>query len=188
LGGPVRAAVRSFAAACYADAEQERELPVLRAAFASFLLVLCACTPAADEEAADVDTPTPRNPFFGTWQVTHASVAPWWKGPGEGPDPDPAMDEFTLHADKTIGAPLLTCTKPSYATNIVPARGLFQGNLPDPPKDAAALGFTAPDITVLTYSCTDNNADISLDFPMRDDGQIMLGLDNVVYTFRRTGD
>ena len=38
----------------------------------------------------------------------------------------------------------------------------------------------------MSYSCTSGGADISLDFPMLDDDQIMLGLDNVIYTFQRT--
>jgi hypothetical protein len=159
----------------------------LRLVLASLVLAFAACTPAAEEAPAGVDTPTPRNPFFGTWELTSARIAPWWKGPGEEPAADPAMTTFTLQADKTTGPPLLTCAKPSFSTNIVPQRSLFEGNLPDPPADAAALGFTSPDITQLTYSCTDNPADVSLDFPRLDDETILLGLDNVIYTFRLTG-
>jgi len=40
---------------------------------------------------------------------------------------------------------------------------------------------------MLTFSCEDNARNVSLDFPMTDDGSILLGLDNVVYTFTRTG-
>ena len=69
----------------------------------------------------------------------------------------------------------------------MPPRSLFEGNLPDPARDAAALGITDLDVTVLTLYCSDNNADVSLDFPMRDAETILLGLDNVVYTFKRTG-
>jgi hypothetical protein len=135
-----------------------------------------------------VDVPTPRNPFFGTWELTSARIAPWWDQQGEEPAPDPAFSKFTLAADKSSGPPIVTCAKPQYATNIMAQRSLFQGNLPDPAANAAELGVTAPDVTVMSYSCAEGADDVSLDFPMRDDGSILLGLDNVIYTFRRTSN
>jgi len=155
------------------------------------LALAAACSPAAETPAAQtpaegVDAITPRNPFFGTWELTAARVAPWWNRQGEEPAPDPAFAKFTLAADKASGPPIVTCTKPAYSTNIVPPRALFEGNLPDPAKDAAALGIVALDITSLTFTCEDGNADVSLDFPMVDDDTILLGLDSLVYTFRRT--
>jgi hypothetical protein len=154
---------------------------------AVLLAVTTACSPAADAPAEGVDAITPRNPFFGAWELTATRVAPWWDKQGEEPAPDPALMKFTLAADKSSGPPIVTCSKPTYSTNIVPPRLLFEGNLPDPAKDAAALGITALDITSLTYGCEDNTASISLDFPMVDDDTILLGLDNVLYTFKRTG-
>lgn len=151
------------------------------------LLAASACSPAAEEPAAGVDVATPRNPFFGTWELTAARVAPWWDKTGEEPAADPALSKFTLAADKSTGAPIVTCSKPSYSTNMVTPATLFQGNLPDPNADAAALGITSPDITMLSYSCEDDAKDVALDFPMVNDEKILLGLDNVIYTFRRTG-
>lgn len=160
---------------------------VLRVALAVAVLGLAACSPAAEKaEPAGAEVPTPRNPFFGTWEITHARIAPWWKGPGDDPVADPAFTRFSLQADKTSGPPLLTCDTPNFATNIVSPDGLFQGNLPNPVTDAAALGFTSTEITTMSYSCTSGGADVSLDFPMLDEDQIMLGLDNVIYTFQRT--
>lgn len=156
--------------------------------FISFcLLTLVGCSPASEPLAASADAIAPRNPFFGTWELTAARIAPWWDRQGEEPTPDPAFKTLTLAADKSSGPPIITCAKPSYSTNIVPPRALFEGNLPDPAKDAAAFGITALDITTLTYSCEDNAANVSLDFPMADDGTILLGLDNTVYKFKRTG-
>lgn len=160
---------------------------MLRFLFAFLVaLALVGCTPATVEEPAGADVATPRNPFFGTWEVTHARIAPWWKGEGEEPAADPDFTRFTLQADATTGPPMLTCDDPQYATNLTIAQGLFQGNLPDPAANAAALGFKAPDITVLSYTCKSGTADIALDFAMLDDGQIMLALSNVLYTFSRT--
>ncbi len=164
------------------------EFSLLRFLSASLaVLVAAACTPATEDAPAGADVATPRNPFFGAWEVTHARIAPWWKGPGEEPAADPGFTRFTLQADASSGPPLLTCDDPQYSTNIMPARSLFQGNLPDPAIDAAALGFRSPDITVLSFTCQSGTADISVDFAMLDDGQILLGLDNVIYTFQRTG-
>lgn len=158
----------------------------------AFGAVLAACTPAAEEKpaepavAAGPDAITPHNPFFGTWGITSAKIAPWWDGKGEEPAPDQAMSTISFAADKTTGAALLTCDKPKYAVNIIPERSLFEGNLPDPAKDAAALGFTSSTVTSLNYTCVIGTGDVSLDFPMINDDTIMLGLDNVLYTFQRT--
>jgi len=168
--------------------QRQRELGlIMRGFIIACFLAAAACSPAAEGPAEGVDAITPRNPFFGTWKLAATRVAPWWDSQGQEPAPDPAFTTFTLAADKSSGPPIVTCGKPSYSTNIVPPRSLFEGNLPDPAKDAAALGLTALDITSLTYSCEDNSATVSLDFPMLDDNTILLGLDNMVYTFKRAG-
>ncbi len=155
-------------------------------------LALAACTPAAETPAKPAEHAedgamaiTPANPFFGSWEIIGAKIAPWWDGKGEEPAPDPAMTKFTLGANASTGPDFVACAKPQYATNIRPERGLFEGGLPDPVKDAAALGFKDSSITVLSFSCAENNRDVSLDFPMIDDDTIALGLDNVIYTFKR---
>jgi hypothetical protein len=164
---------------------------VLRVAFLAAAIGLAACSPSETKpepvkEGADAFTPG--NPFFGTWEMTNAKIAPWWDQNGEEPAADPAMVKFVFHADASLGPPLLTCDKPHYLVNLAPERALFQGNLPDPAQDAPALGFTSPDITVLSFSCATGDADVLVDFPMINDDTIMTGLDNVLYTFRRTGD
>ena len=151
------------------------------------LALAAACSPPADTPDEGVDAITPRNPFFGTWELTAARVAPWWDNQGQEPAPDPGFTKFKLTADASSGPPIVSCSKPVYSTNIVPPRTLFAGNLPDPSRDAVALGLTTLDIMVLTFTCETNNASVSLDFPMVDDETILLGLDNVVYTFKRTG-
>jgi hypothetical protein len=37
----------------------------------------------------------------------------------------------------------------------------------------------------MNLSCTDDNKDVSLDFPMVDDDTFLLGLDNMIYTLKR---
>ncbi len=151
---------------------------------------LSACSPAADKPVAksEADTPTPSNPIFGTWQMKSSTIAPWWDHNGPEPTADPAMAKFVFSPDKSSGPPILSCDKPRYTNNIMPERGLFQGNLPDPPRDALALGFTSPDVIVVSFSCQSGTGDFLLDFPMIDDNTIMLGLDNLLYTFKRAAN
>jgi hypothetical protein len=150
---------------------------------------LAACSPKAapaGDPAADADI-IPKNPFFGKWQLVRAQVAPWWDGQGEEPIADPKFVEVNFEADKSSGAPIVTCSKPKYAVAIISPPTLFEGNLKDPWTQARAMGFPKePDITQLNLSCTDDNKDVSLDFPMVNDDTIMLGLDNVIYTLQRS--
>lgn len=161
---------------------------MFRSAVALMALAFAACTPASEEApATGAEAVTPRNPFFGTWEIKAARIAPWWDGQGEEPAADPAYTKLSLEADATSGAPVLTCDKPSYMTDILPVRGLFQGLLPEPDKDAVALGLTETNPTVLTFSCVSGTADVEAQFVMADPDMILLGIDNVIYTYTRTG-
>ena len=162
-------------------------------------MALAGCGPAAETPAAEsavempvkevgagADAITPGNPFFGTWAMSSAKIAPWWDGKGDEPAADPALaGNVILGANKSSGPALLNCDKPRYAVNVVSPRGLFEGNLPDAAKDASALGFVSDEITTMTFTCADGPGDVSLNFPMIDDDTIMLGLDNVLYTLKR---
>lgn len=139
------------------------------------------------DAVSGADAITPQNPFFGNWAMTSAKIAPWWDGKGEEPAADPAFSgNIVLGANKTSGPGIMMCDKPKYAVNIVSPRSLFEGNLPDPGKNATDLGFKSSEISTLNFSCSENDKDVSLDFPMIDDDTIMLGLDNVIYTLKRT--
>ena len=66
---------------------------MLRVALVAALLGLAACSPSAKEEPAEgADAITPRNPFFGTWELTAAKIAPWWDKQGEEPAPEPVVE------------------------------------------------------------------------------------------------
>lgn len=163
------------------------------------VIALAACEPAAEAPAAPAtvevtddagdagaEAITPGNPFFGTWSLSAAKIAPWWDGKGGEPEADPAFaSNVVIGANKSGGPALLNCDKPSYAVNIVSPRGLFEGNLSDPGKDATELGFASSEISTMTFTCVSGTADVSLNFAMIDDDTIMLGLDNVLYTLKR---
>src|SRR5262245_24080930 len=141
-------------------------------AAAATLAVMAACSPAAETkpetapapEITGADAITPQNPFFGAWSLEGAKIAPWWDHKGDEPAPDPAMAKIVFGADASSGPPLLTCDKPRYAVNLVSPRALFEGNLPDPMKDAIAMGFSAEGATSMTFTCASGTADVSLDF------------------------
>lgn len=162
---------------------------IVRACCVAFALSLSACSPVAETKPAEgVDVPTPRNPFFGTWELTTARIAPWADQQAGQPQADPSFAKIVFAADMSSGPKLLACDKPLYATNIVAPRDLFAGKLAAPAQDAPAMGFTSPDVTVMSFSCQTGGNDTLADFPMRDDGSIMLALDGVLYTYQRTGN
>ena len=145
-------------------------------------LALTACSQG--DPAATVAHPG--NPFFGKWKTVSAKVAPWWTEPGAPPQMNPDFEKpVVFEAKKASGPPLTTCKAPIYTVNIVRPRTLFEGHLRDLAADTAALGLTDGEVTQLNYNCTDDNKDVSLDFPMVDDDTILLGLDNMIYTLKR---
>jgi hypothetical protein len=91
-----------------------------------------------------------------------------------------------LAAVNSSGPELTTCAAPKFTTISTDPRGLFQGSLTDPEKQAAELGFKPENILVLSFSCDENQRDVSLDFAMADDNTILLGLDNMIYTLMRS--
>jgi len=170
----------------------------VRTSLAVLVFVLSACSPAAPKatsaaeagaasKSADSETGTPSSPFFGTWKLSSAKVAPWWDEKGATPAADQQMDTIMFGADKSSGPPILTCDKPKYAVSITAPRGLFEGSLKDANATAKMLGFNiADDITTMNFSCASDANDVEVDFPMVDDNTIMLGLDNMLYTFKRS--
>lgn len=162
---------------------------MFRSAILLAALAVAACGPAAKEDppATGANAVTPHNPFFGSWEISAARIAPWWDGQGEEPAADPAFTKITLSANASSGPPVLTCDKPHYTTDIKPLRGLFEGLLPEPVQDAAALGLSDPSPTVLTFTCESAAADVEAQFVMVNDSAILLGMDNVIYTYTRTG-
>jgi hypothetical protein len=145
-----------------------------------------ACSPQADGPNA-ADATKPGNPFFGSWKVETAQVAPWWSGPGAPPQMEPEFQNAVLvfEAKKSSGPEIAACDAPVYAVSLVAPRSLFEGNLPNPDADAAALGFSTTDIEALNVTCSSGGKDVSLDFARVSEDTILLGLDNMIYTLKR---
>ena len=148
-------------------------------------VALAACSPGDSDPGASVARPG--NPFFGTWKTATAQVAPWWMEAGPPPQMNPEFQNtpIVFAAGKSSGPSIVACKAPIYAVDIVRPRTLFKGQLRDVAADTAALGFAGQEITRMNLSCTGDNKDVSLDFPMVDDDTILLGLDNMIYTLKR---
>jgi hypothetical protein len=142
--------------------------------------VLCLCAAPAAAAAAD-------NPFLGTWAVTDAKIAPWYDGNGAKPKIDPALARKTIlfARSSASGSSVVGCSKPIYAVTTVGPEMLFEGNLKDPAKDAATLGFKSDKIVTMNEGCDVKTGDMALDFPMVDQDTILLGLNNMIYTLKR---
>ena len=90
-----------------------------------------------------------------------------------------------LSPTSASGSKVLACPKTVYSAAKVPADFLFEGNLKNPVKDAAALGFKSEEIVSLSESCDTKDGDLEFDFPMVDQDTILLGLNNMIYTLKR---
>lgn len=124
--------------------------------------------------------------LLGTWTVTTSTPAPWVK-PGEKPL---ASDEkllighqFVFTKDRvTAPSPPLepVCRKPHYVLSAFPPDYLFEGTLPDPEKQAAALGFKGKTIPTIQTGCEGVS-----DFHFLDNNNALFGLNDRVYRMKR---
>jgi hypothetical protein len=113
----------------------------------------------------------------GVWLVADGRVAPWADHVVK---PDPAWPgrEVRFEADRVVAPHPLTCDAPRYSWWFVAAEGLFEGNLPVPVAGAAReLGMSGGPVPTLRVTCLD----ASFDFHRTPGGDLLLGLDNIVW-------
>lgn len=129
--------------------------------------------------------------FAGTWTVVEAQVAPW-VDPAATPQPeaDAAMRQGTIVISPggIDGPPPLDCAPASYEVKKVGPEFLFQGGLPDPGPQAAALGFTGAEITALSMGCARGDADIGMDVALIDGDTAVFALDNIIYKMKKSAN
>ena len=144
----------------------------MRRAWLAALLVLDVA--AARHVSADTWRP------LEVWRIESGRVAPWAQA---GTKIDPAYQEREIRfQDPRVIAPSpLACDGAKYEWIFGGPEGLFEGNLPAPAAQAATrLGLGDGQIATLRVSCT--NA--GFDFHRTSGGDLLLGLDNVVWTLR----
>ena len=134
---------------------------------------------------------TAQGVFAGSWRVTGAQDAPW-VGPKS--DLKPSYEAVLRNAVITFGPKRVdgpswfACPKPHYAITELEPESLFEGGLDDPdrgmttPKETAAkLGFTGQKFPTLETGCAE------LSFHLAAPDTILFGLNNVIYTMKRSG-
>ncbi len=166
---------------------------------AALFFVLAACSPKPEEPSpspapvtvvTDAETGPDEpveNVFIGTWRLESSQVAPWWSGAGAAPaaNPELATTPLVISEVSVAGPSIAACGAPAYRIAQYPVESLFEGNLPDPWSMAKELGISGQYVTTLVESCTENGRDVELQFPMVDANTLLLGLDNMIYTFER---
>ena len=124
--------------------------------------------------------PAEVSPGRGTWWVVEGYVAPWADHAVK-PYPDWPGREVRFATGRLLGPHPLACDEARHAWWFVEAEGLFEGNLPVPATDAAdELGLRPGPVPTLRVTCP--NA--GFDFHLTSDGDLLIGLDNVIWRLR----
>lgn len=136
--------------------------------------------------AIAVATPAHGKPINGTWTIERMERAPWTE---TNYVPDQTIANHYLgkkvNFDKTriAGPALLSCKRPNYKYDDVPADMMFQGGLADGASDnalatkrATGLGFDVQPIHTVTTDCEHDIA-----FHMKDDNHAAFALDNMIF-------
>jgi len=129
--------------------------------------------------------------FAGSWTVTDAQDAPW-VGPKSDlkPSYEAALRNavITFRKNRVDGSSWFACPKPHYRVTELEPDSLFEGGLDDPgrgmtmPKETAAkLGFVGETFPTLETGCAE------LSFHLAAPDTILFGLNNVIYTMKRSG-
>jgi hypothetical protein len=114
------------------------------------------------------------------WRIGEGRVAPW-APPATRIDPAYQGRDVRFQATRVIAPHPLACEGATYEWIFGGPEGLFEGNLPAPAAAAAGrLGLGDGPIATLRVSCS--NA--GFDFHRTSGGDLLLGLDNVVWTLR----
>jgi hypothetical protein len=114
------------------------------------------------------------------WRIETGRVAPW-APPGTRIDPAYQGQEVRFEAARLVAPHPLACAGATYEWIVGGPEGLFEGNLPAPAAPAARrLGLDDKAVATLRVSC----ANAGFDFHRTSGGELLLGLDNVVWTLR----
>lgn len=141
-----------------------------------WLAVMVMAVSVAGASSAAADTWRP----LETWRIQDGRVAPW-APPGTRVDRAYQGREVKFQDNRIVAPEPLACDGVTYEWIVMDADGLFEGNLPAPARQAAMrLGLGDGRIATLRAGC----ANASFDFHRTTNGELLLGLDNVVWRLR----
>lgn len=137
---------------------------------------LIGCLALGVFRLASADVWKPLSPM----RIDEGRIAPW-AAPVTRIDPAYRGKEIRFEAARVIAPQPIACVGARYEWLFGGAEGLFEGNLPAPAADAARrLGLGDGPFATLRVSCS--NA--GFDFHRAGNGELLLGLDNVVWTLK----
>jgi len=116
-----------------------------------------------------------------TWRIESARTAPWTR-PGPVAPRDLTGEVFRVEGSTLQGPGGWACTGAAHQFLLVPAAGLFQGNLPAP-AEAAARALHLPARPLLTQRINCRNG--SVDLHHLDAERAVIAWDNQVLNLRR---
>lgn len=121
---------------------------------------------------------------YERWLIEGGRVAPWaTRGTSSLTNPKLAKQEIRWEGSQIVGPEPLGCSQLQSAFLVTAADGLFEGALPAP-ADAAARSIGISSLPVLTWRVTCQNG--SFDYHLLGNGKALLGLDDVVWSLKRT--
>lgn len=150
----------------------------------TLLLAIAALFAIATVARGAAGAPDPSAPsvasLLGEWRIVGSVPAPW----AEAAPTIAAIEigaRIRVAPERLEGPHPIGCGAARFERFDAPPEGLFEGNLPDPARDAARLGFRAGLVACLRAIC----ANASLDFHLADPWTLLFGLDNRIYTLSR---
>jgi hypothetical protein len=120
----------------------------------------------------------------GRFRVTRGVAAPWVDASASPPDTRAWLGKTVEFGPRRFVVPGgLSCEDARYGTDLRPAEGLFQGNLPAPADIAAAnLGLATYPVPSVTLTCSSGLYDLHWATPQL----LLLALDNVIWSLDRS--
>ena len=142
--------------------------------------LLAIATVARGASESPVPVEQSEQSLVGEWRIVGRRPAPW-----AGVVATNAAIEIgarvRVDPARLDGPGAIGCGAARLERVTAPPEGLFEGNLPDPARDAARLGFRAGPVPGLRVVC----ANVGLDFHLADPWTLLLGLDDRIYTLSR---
>jgi hypothetical protein len=114
------------------------------------------------------------------WRIAEGRLAPWAQI-GTSIAPGIQGRDVRFKTTRIVAPHPIACKGVTYAWGVLKAERLFQGNLPAPAAAAAQRLGLGPEPIVTLRAVCDN---VPFDFHRTSRGELLLGLDNVVWTLR----
>jgi hypothetical protein len=118
----------------------------------------------------------------GDWRVFRQQLAPWVVGAASvGAAGIELGERLSFSPEGLSGPAVLACAEARYSTLQMPVEGLFQGELPEPERNAERLGLASAVQPSVRLDCANG----SFDFHLADADTLLFALDHRIYSASR---